>query len=1155
MICVLSAGGLRAGIFPSYTASRRALVIASFLFSAAMVSVVGKAQTTDSLRAGFADPPESARPRVFWHWMNGNVSIEGVHLDLEWMKRIGLGGAMTMDVDLLTPKVVQPSATFMSSEWQAAFRKAAEESDRLGLEYGVATSPGWSSTGGPWVKPEQAMKKLVWTATEIDGGVHFHGVLPQPPSVAGPFQDVLLDMMVSDFEKRMSPISSQIENLRFYRDSAVIAYRKPASDPENDDIPTITSNAGNVDAAALRKGDLTKVQLLPFDANHPVVWVRFDYPRVEEIRSVTMASPGPRGFGAPALPQVWLEASQDGEAFTRVVEIPLGTSPEQTVSFPVVRARYFRVVFSPKTVSGGLVFSLAPGAALFDFGAPSQSYSISELRLSSLARIHRFQEKAGFSAAADYDAIPTPEAPAEMCISKKDVIDLTSRLSSDGTLDWTPPPGKWVVLRMGYSLTGHRNGPASPEETGLETDQLSSVHVREYMDHYLELLQQAAGPSLFGGRGVRALLADSIEAGVQNWTENMLAEFKARRGYDATPWLPALTGQIVESADASDRFLWDFRRTIADLVASSHYGQIAASAHALHMRVYSEALEDHRPQLGDDMEMRRFADVPMGAMWTFPAEGQPKPTYVADDLGAASVAHIWGKKLVGAESMTAFGFPWAFAPRDLKPIVDLEFALGVNMVVIHDSTHQPLPDRKPGFSLAPFLGQYFNRNETWAEEAGPWVKYLARNSFLLQQGRFVADIAYFYGEEGPLTSIYGDAAPKDIPAGYRFDFVNSDALASQLSVQDGTIVTPGGMRYRILYLGGASRAMTVATLRKLRDLVKDGAVLVGNAPEQTRSLSDDSREFDQLVHFLWPRESSTPAGAAVGKGKVLASATTAQALAVLGVAPDVEFTGVSTLDQPTFVHRALSDGEIYYLSNSGEKAQKIDAIFRVAGKEPELWRADSGTIEPASFEIRGERTLVPLDLAAHDSLFVVFRKPSTALSRTVAKSVEVQLEEITGPWSLQFESEQKSLKPPIIAAPGSWTESSSPEVKYFSGTAAYSRTISVPQDWLSSHQAILLDLGDVRELAEVSVNGEKVGIGWKPPYKFDITGFVHAGVNSLQIRVTNLWVNRLIGDAQPDAKPVTFTTGSTYRSDAPLRSSGLLGPVRIIGTLFPQSRK
>jgi hypothetical protein len=366
---------------------------------------------------------------------------------------------------------------------------------------------------------------------------------------------VPLDMMLSDLGKRMAPVSAELENLRFYRDAAVIAYRKPASDSESEDIPEVTSSAGRIDATALRDGRLAKVQLLPFDAKHPVIWVRFDYPRVEEIRSVTMASPGPRGFGAPALPQVWLEASQDGEAFTRVVEIPLGTSPEQTVSFPRVRARYFRVVLSPKAVADGSGFSLAPGAALPDFGVSSQSYSISELRLSSLARIYRFEEKAGFSAAADYDAIPTPEAPREMCISKNDVIDLTSRLSSDGTLDWTPSPGKWVVLRMGYSLTGHRNGPASPEETGLETDQLSSVHVREYMDHYLGLLQRAAGPSLFGGGGVRALLADSIEAGAQNWTEDMLAEFKARRGYDATPWLPALTGHIVESADASDHFL------------------------------------------------------------------------------------------------------------------------------------------------------------------------------------------------------------------------------------------------------------------------------------------------------------------------------------------------------------------------------------------------------------------------------------------------------------------------------------------------------------------------------------------------------------------------------------------------------------------------
>lgn len=1094
---------------------------------------------TDSLREGFLNPPESARPSSFWHWMNGNVTSEGVQLDLEWMKRIGMGGALMVDVDLGSPVIVDRRLEFMKPEWREAFHQAAAVSDRLGIELGISTAPGWSDMGGPWVRPEQAMKKLVWSETEVQGGNPFRGVLAQPPAVAGPFQDVPAGAMEVG-----APAATQATSL--YRDVAVLAYRRAAPE-RTENRATVTSNAGAVNAAALSDGDLSHVQTFAIDPKSPAVWLRFDYAQLQDVRAVSLALPAPRGFGAAPLPQASFEASVDGRSFTKVVEIPLGAGVQQTVSFPVVRARSFRVVLRP--AEGGALPPMAPGAAALSFGAPATAYTVSELRLYADARINRFEDKAGFSIAPDYDAIPTPEAPQSDCVPSGEILDLTNLLHSDGTLDWTPPAGNWVVLRLGYSPTGHRNGPASPELTGLEVDKLNRGHVKDYLDYYLGLYQQAAGSELFGKHGVRAILNDSIESGAQNWTENLLAEFRQRRGYDAKRWLVALTGVIVDNASASDKFLWDFRQTISELLAENHYGQLAASAKERGLAVYGEALEDHRPQLGDDLEMRKHTTVPMGAMWTYPAGGAPRQTFIADDLGAASVAHLWGQNRAGAESMTSFGQPYAFAPSDLKPVVDLEFALGINKLIIHSSTHQPLTNRKPGLALAPFLGQYFNRNETWAEEAGPWVTYLSRNSFLLQQGRFVADVAYFYGEEAPLTGLYGDAAPENMPRGYAFDFVNADALRNLISVDHGSLVTPSGMSYRMLYLGGASSRLSVVTLRRLRELVVAGAVLVGNTPVASRSLQDDPAEFRRLTLELWPESATGVTGAALGEGKVFSGRTPAEVLEALRIPPDVEFQGASSQGSFGFVHRHLSDEEIYYIRNGSLSAETVNPLFRVTGKTPELWHADTGEVTSASYEIQGGRTRVPLQLAPQESVYVVFRGEAQTSAVTLPNPVEEVIQEVSGPWNLTFQTERGGPAHPVTTQLASWTTSNEDGIKYFSGTGTYRATINLAESSLRSGSRLFLDLGDVREIAKVKVNGRSAGTGWHLPYRFDVTGLLKPGENALEIEVTNLWVNRLIGDEQPGATRVAFTTGPTYRADAPLRPSGLLGPVRIVSVV------
>jgi hypothetical protein len=718
-------------------------------------------------------------------------------------------------------------------------------------------------------------------------------------------------------------------------------------------------------------------------------------------------------------------------------------------------------------------------------------------------------------------------------------------MRADGTLDWTPPAGRWVVLRFGYSLTGHQNSPASPEATGLEVDKLNKGYVKAYFDNYLGQYKNTVG-ELMGKRGLRYVITDSWEAGVQNWTDDMFAEFAKRRGYDLHPWLPVLAGRVVESAEASDRVLWDFRKTIGQLTAENHYDQLTTLLRERGMGRYTESHESGRAFIGDGMEVKRNADVPMSAMWTPRSPTDEQTGYSADIRESASVAHIYGQNLVAAESLTASGGAWSWSPETLKPTADKELAMGLNRFVIHTSVHQPLTDKAPGLGLGPF-GQWFTRLETWAEIAKPWTTYLARSSYMLQQGKFVADVIYFYGEDSNITALFGAKLP-DVPAGYNYDFVNADALVNKLTVAGGRLVTATGMSYRLLALDPNSQHMSLPVLRKIRELVNAGAAVVGPKPMNSPSLSDDQAEFSIIADELWgPGTGERNAG----KSKVYANQTVAQALALAQVTPDFEYSKPQTDTNLLFVHRKLPDGEVYWVNNRANRKENLDASFRVTGKAAETWHPQTGKTEPASYKIAGGRTTVSLRLEPADAVFVVFRKAAAAPSRTVPAPVETALATIEGPWEISFQAERGAPAKITLTQLSSWHENSDAGVKYFSGAGTYTKTIQAPAAWFKTGTRLLLDLGDTKNLAEVTVNGKPLGILWKTPFQVDVTGALKPGANALQVKVTNLWVNRLIGDQQPDAaKKYTYTTQQFYRADSPLLPSGLLGPVRISSVAF-----
>jgi len=1122
------------------------VAVKSFVSTAiwfACATVVVAQNTSDPLKTGFQNPPESARPRVWWHWMNGNITKEGIKLDLEWMHRVGLSGFQNFDAALETPQVVEHRLAYMTPEWKDAFRYATTLADQLHMEEAIAGSPGWSETGGPWVPPSQGMKKYVWSETPIEGGKPFTGKLIHPPTSTGPFQNV------GTHDSSAQPAGST-KTPEFYADAAVVAYRRSADDVSVEDLHAkVTASGGSPDQVILSDGDLEKTTKLPIPAAGQSAWIQYEFDQPHAINAVTIATKGVdrittmvTGISNPAIS---FEASDDGKTYHKVVALPEGGDPQYTVSFPEVKAKFFRVAFkrTPPPPPPAWASGIDPASLGIKARTPPTDYEIAELVLHPGARVNRFEDKAAFTTQSDLYQFATPAVDQNSAIVKSDVIDLTSKMNPDGTLNWTPPPGNWVVLRFGYSLLGITNHPATAEATGLEVDKLNSGYVKNYMNGYLDSYKETVGADMMGKRGIRYVITDSWEAGSQNWTDDMIAEFAKRRGYDPKPWMPVLTGRVVGSAEASDQFLWDFRKTIADLIADEHYGQVQASLKERGIGHYGESHESERAFVADGMEVKKLDDIPMSAMWTqTPGVNKEQYGYNADDRESASVAHIYGQNLAAAESLTASAAPWAWSPATLKPTADQELLNGINRFVIHESAHQPLVGKAPGLTLGPF-GQWFNRNETWAEEAGPWVNYLARSSYLLQQGHFGADLIYFYGEDSNLTAIFANKSP-DVPAGYGFDYVNADGLIHELSVSDGRLTTKSGMSYRVLGLDPYSRHMSLPVLKAIYKLVQDGAIVAGPKPSDDPSLADDQPEFRKLNDELFGDGTGIHK---VGKGSVYAGTNLSEVFSALQLSPDFDYTKPQADTRILFVHRKLADGDIYFLDNRSDNAAAVDATFRVVGRAPELWYAESGNVKPVSYKTAEGRTTVPLHFEPWGTVFVVFRNTAKKASMTLPEISETKLETVDGPWNLNFQADRGAPPSITLNALSSWSDNTNAGVKYFSGSGTYTKTIQAANDWFKKGTTLWIDLGDVKNLAEVTINGKSLGIVWHAPYRLDVTSALKSGNNEISIRVTNAWVNRLIGDQQPDAdKKYTFTDVKPYRANSPLLPSGLLGPVQVI---------
>jgi alpha-L-rhamnosidase len=1072
----------------------------------------------------FQTPPNAAKPRVWWHWMNGNITKEGIQKDLDWMKRVGIGGFQNFDANLFTPVVVPKKLVFMTPEWKDAFKFATQLADKNGLEMAIAGSPGWSVTGGTWVEPKDAMKKYVWTETRIKGGETFKGILPKPSDATGKFQNVQID--------KGGFLSGFVGDIpHFYQDALVIAYRLPKNDAFFTDLkPKVSSSGGSFNVKDLTDGSLINPVFLPPLKVGEEMWLQYEFEMPQTFKAFSIAGAIQTAMqdfeGAPLNRS--LKVSDDGVNFREIVQLSGSIVPLNTVSIPPTTAKYWRIAYKTLPPPINIFAAMAGGNPM---GEKSDGVNIAEFVLHNTDRIDQYEDKAGFTPWKENNKTFLPQNAD--ALDTEGSLDLTSKMKADGSLDWTPPlgagGGNWAIIRFGYSLTGRQNHPASPEATGLEVDKLDKEAVKKYINTYLDMYKDATG-GMMGEKGLQYMILDSYEAGHMTWTKDFPQEFQKRRGYDIKTWIAVLTGRIVNNTDASEQFLWDFRKTIGELIAENHYDVIGEELHKRGMKRYTESHEDKRIYLADGMDVKRNADIPMSAMWTpgsLAGGSNEEVRSEADIRESASVAHIYGKPIVAAESMTSIQNAYSFHPEKLKRTADLELASGLNRFVIHTSVHQPLDDKKPGFSLGPF-GQYFTRQETWAEQAKAWTDYLSRSCYMLQQGKFVADVLYFYGENTNITWQFKEKLPNI--AGYEFDFCNATALKA-MQVNNGKIVAPSGATYSLLVLDESAKNMTLSVLKTIRDLVKAGAKVAGIKPEKSPSLSDDQGEFQAIVKEIW------------GKNPQLETQNFTEILRGSNV---VEDALIKNAKSPIlYVHRQTADQDIYWLNNRSENPNSADISFRVTDKIPELWHSQTGKTEKVSYQIKDGRTIIPLTFESWGAYFIIFKDKATVLTYAKPVSEEKQILSITSPWKVNFQEGRGAPQSANFEKLTSWTENTEGGIKYFSGTATYQNTFKMSK--IDKKAIYEIDLGEVKNIAEVIVNGKNMGIAWKKPFKLAITEGVKKGVNTLEIKVTNLWVNRLIGDAQPDVKnKITFTTMPFYQANSPLLPSGLLGNVVIL---------
>ena len=1047
-----------------------------------------------NIQTGFITPNDSNTVWCYWYWINDDISKEGITKDLEAMKEVGIGAAFIGNIN---PPEVDGPVPILSKHWWDCMVHAVNEGKRIGVDIGTFNCPGWSQSGGPWVKPEMAMRHMVYSEVNVKGPGKIQVQIPQPKKQ---FQDVY-----------------------------VLAFPKVQTEKIilNNSNSQISSTPKISNIADLLDGDTTTVAYFNRDAGEYSIDIKSD--KIINARSIRLF-PGKERFTA----NCELFALENGKyvsvrsfRFDRSnnsVNVGPDVYGPVSIAFPEISTNTFRLVCKS------------------DNGRWNAFSGFSEFIISESPVLEYYVEKK----LGKMFPSPLPKwdsyiwenqenmDDSDLKINAENVVDISDKLNAEGVLTWDVPEGEWTVMRFGMTPTGTTNSPSAPQGKGFEIDKASEKLARFHFENYVgEFLKRSPGENR---SAFKYVIADSYEMGSQNWTDDFEQKFKDKFGYSAREYLPVFAGRIVNGVEQSNRFLWDLRRSVADAVAYEYVGGLRKNSNENNLKLWLE----NYGHWGFPSEFLMYggqSNLVSGEFWNEGTLGN------IECKSASSAAHIYGKPVISAEAFTASGKAFLRHPALLKKRGDWSYTEGINHFVLHLFIHQPDENRIPGVNA--WFSTEFNRHNTWFKQSKTWMKYLRRCQHLLQQGKYVADVCYFIGEEAPMMT---GARNPELPDGYSYDYINAEVIINRLSVKDGKFVLPDGTSYKIMVLPPI-KTMRPELLSKIVSLVEQGGVIFGQAPEKSPSLEnypECDNQVKTLAANLWSAEKDSSKNCKkFGEGFVADEMDLKTTLETFGISKDADVAGVSEV---LWTHRSLPGMEIYFLTNQSDDEVNFISSFRVSGMKPQLWDAVTGEIRKLpQFTEKDGRISVPIKMLAAQSWFVVFTNQDENVNKGYEKNFPEfkPLQMIDGPWMVDFQSKAIGPDAPMeFNLLTDWSLSENEKIKYYSGTAIYETTFNVNE--ILEGQEYYINLGDVKVMAKVKLNGEEIGESWIAPHRLKATAHLKKGLNKIEIEVVNLWRNQLIKDSRlPVKKRYTWHLVDDIKEGEELQSSGLLGPVSI----------
>ncbi len=1101
--------------------SSRAVFSAAILAMAALAAMSPVAEAQD-LERGFADPPRSAGVRCWWWWLNSNVTKEAITRDLEAMHDKGFSGAMIFDAHGANQRGnanVPNGPMFGGEEWTKLYLHALNEAKRLDLKLGLSIQSGWN-LGGPRVTLDDKAKQITSSEIRVAGPAKINRTLPVPKA-----------------------------NYDYYRDICVLAWPNKQA---GGGIPfEITASTRQTEFMAQRAADgddntfWVSRGAKPGEGPTPDAPEWLDFTFEEPVSVAGLRLKGRTGYG----PKVCRVRAMDTKQKAGPFKLKDGGN---TVSFGPIEGRTIRVIFEgaydPRHPDAPRNVQVAT-AQLLDKAGKSLTSASSSKPISNLTAKTGAKELGGSAPDCRFLLNDIPSVNGEEDAVLGDMIDLTDKLGADGTLKWSVPAGKWTVLRIGYTPTHAHVSTSSDNWKGHVLDYLSKDVFNRYWYDVVDPLLKKAGP--MAGTVLTQLETDSWECGGMNWSPGFAEDFRRYNGYDIIKYLPVAVGKIIESREASNAFLADFRKTIAHCVSENHYRTFAENAAKYNIGIQPECSGPHAGPI-DGIKNYSHSSIVMSEFWS-PSPHRPNPPNRFFVKQASSAAHIYGKRFVGAESFTTIGPHWNdLLWRNLKSAMDYEFCEGLNMIFFHTFTCSPPEMGLPGQEY--FAGTHVNPQVTWWNESGPFMDYINRVQFVVQKGEFVADVLYYYGDHVPNIAVNKGFNRAGALPGYDFDVTNEDVLL-RLTVDAGRIVVPGGVRYRMLVLPD-HKVLSLAALKKVDELLARGATVLGPKPERLVSLVGGDaaqREFHALAARLWGESPSETGDKKVGKGRLVWGQSSRSLLQSDGLMPDFEALNTERQADYEYIHYRLDGADVYFVCNQTTERRKVDLAFRVSGRQPELWDPATGEIRLAdAFTTEGERTTVPVSFDPYGSQLVIFREKSGGSGRSGANfPVWREKQTIADPWEVSFDPKWGGPERPVrFDKLTSWTEHSDLGIKYYSGKAVYRTTFNL--DKVPADGSLALELGSVKDvgIARVTLNGKDLGLLWLAPFRVDIREAVKAGENKLEVMVVNSWHNRVMGDdGLPENKRFTQTNirvCKTGKFKWTLEETGLLGPIRVV---------